>query len=128
VFVLFLCRVRGCKRCAKLLQGKRKLMQGSSGAAGVCSKFSAKNCGAGGGGAAASAVPASTGVYGRSNLAKKDKGAALVLTKCSRWPGLQRRVVGNEVRRWSSGLHSRSGLSGGPPGSGSPRAGAAMCY
>ena len=65
--------------------------------------------------------------YSLQVLAQKDQGNGLVLTYGLGQAGTYRRVVGDEVWWWSSGLCSQSGLCRGPPGFGSPQAGAATC-
>ena len=60
-------------------------------------------------------------------LAQKDQGNGLVLTEGLGQARTYRRVVGDEVWWRSSVLRSQSGLCGGPPGFGSPWAGAATC-
>ena len=97
------------------LRSKGKPVRDLRVAAKCCSEFATANCGASGGGAAASAVPASAMVYGRANLAKKDKGAALVLTEAwigpemacrvsASWTGGESRAaLGEEMLQWRSG-------------------------
>ena len=68
------------ERKAKTSEGKMRV-----GARLCYSELAMENCGTVIGGVVASAVSASAMVYGRANLAKKDKGSALVLTEA--WIG-----------------------------------------